>query len=164
MSNALIQVQAQGQGEISSYILPEQPCLTILTGPPGFQNFTQPTSSNPTLEECVDNSSLNAHNANFPPVPDFGALELIPNGFFHAGKPKAQKDGPSPRVGHFCRLPNGQMEWVHNLYLPRGEEYQADVDMTTPLPQDSMSNVVNESGSTSRRSMMANMFKKRIQL
>lgn len=81
----------------------------------------------------------------------------------NAHSPKAQKDGPNPQVGHFCLLPNGQMEWVHNPYLPRGAEYQADVGMTTPLPQGSTSHAANEGVSPSRRSMMANMFRKRMQ-
>lgn len=81
----------------------------------------------------------------------------------NAHGPKTQKDGSSRQVGHFCRLPDGQMEWVHNPYLSRGAEYQADVEMTIPLPQGSKIHAANESGSTSRRSMMANMFKKRMQ-
>lgn len=107
--------------------------------PPESENFSRPASSNTTQGECVDNSSLNSHS------------------------PKTQKDGSSLQVGHFCRLPDGQMEWVHNPYLPRGAEYQADVEMTTPLPQGSTSHAANESGSTSRRSVMANMFEKRMQ-
>ena len=153
MSNPLVQVQTQEQGEIKSTILSQKHFLTILAGHPGLQNFAEPTSSNPTSGECLEASPLNAHNVNFSPAPDFETPE----------EPKVEKDGPRQQVGHFCRLPNGQMEWVDNPYLPRVEEYQADVQMTTPLPQGSTSHVANESGSPSRRSLMAAMFKKRMQ-
>lgn len=88
---------------------------------------------------------------------------MVDDGPLNAHSSKAQEDGPSPQVGHFCRLPNGHMEWVQNPYLARGAEHQADVEMTTPLPQGSTSHAANESGSTSRRTMMANMFRKGMQ-
>lgn len=163
MSNPWVQVPTQEQGELKSSILAEQPYLTILARPPGFQNFAQPASSDSTPGEYFDNSSLNAHDVNFPPVPDFEAPEVLPDISFHADNSEAQKDGPSLQVGHFCRLPNGHMEWVHNPYLPRDEDYQADVEMTTPLPQGSTGHVANDSDSASRRSMMATTFKKRMQ-
>ena len=57
------------------------------------------------------------------------------------------------------------MEWVPNPYLPRAAEHHADVDMTKPLPEGSTIHAANKSSltSSSRRSMMANMFKKRMQ-
>lgn len=111
-----------------------------MAGHPESQNFARPISSNPTLREFIDDSPMNAHS------------------------PMALEDGPSPQVGHFCRLPNGEMEWVQNPYLARGAENQAGVEMTTPLRQGSTSHAANESGSTfSRRSMMANMSKEKMQ-
>lgn len=163
MSNPFVQLQTQEQGEIKSTILSQKHFLTSLAGPPGLQNFAQPTSSNPTSGECLEDGPLNEHNVNFSSTPDFETPELPPDNSFHAEEPKVEKDGPRQQVGHFCRLPNGQMEWVHNPYLPRGEEYQAEVQMTTPLPEGSTSHVENESGSPSRRSVMATMFKKRMQ-
>lgn len=118
-----------------------------MPGPSESQNFGQPSSSNPTAGEFDDDRALNGQHS-----------------------PKAQKDGPNRPAGHYCRLPNGHMEWVPNPHYSRGAEYHADVEMTTPLPERSTTHAAKESfssTSSSRRSklksMMAKMFRERMQ-
>ena len=56
------------------------------------------------------------------------------------------------------------MEWVHNPFLPQAAEFEEDVELTTPLAQDSMSHVAKESGCSSRRTLLASVFKERMQI
>lgn len=135
-----------------------------MAGFPGVQNFAQPTS-NPTYGQNVDNIPWNAHNFEFPPLPDFGFPEPPADSTFHFDNPPQPKnDGPSLQVGHYCRLPSGQMEWVHNPFLPQGAEFEEAVEMTTPLAQDSTSHVAKETGCSSRRTFLASVFKERMRI
>ncbi|MCJ1344380.1 hypothetical protein MMC31_002583 [Peltigera leucophlebia] len=164
MSNLSAQAQAQEQGDIKVWNPHRATCLTLYVCPPGIQNLAQPLSSNPTSGQDVDNGPWNAHDFELPPLPDSGVPELSPDSSLHSGHSEPKKDGPSLQAGHYCRLPSGQLEWVHNPFFPRGAEAEEDVEMATPLAQDSTSHVAKQSFCSPLRSVLAGVFKERMRM
>lgn len=108
--------------------------------------------------------SDNAHDFKSPPRPDSGVPKLSPDVSIRSGHIEPEKDGPGPQVGHYCRLPTGQMEWVHNQFLPRDADFGEGVGTAIPPAQDSTSHVAKEGVFSSRRSLLASVFKERMRI